>query len=640
MMTTLESYLRRGRVGLRKWTGNPGIRLGCKLGIHFLGGMILSAVGLAQKSQPFTMGLLCTMRGWQAVVTALGGGTGYLLFWGHPGTQGLLWLALALTVVLVLGSRKILEESPLLMSAIGALIVSASGLIFQILMEDTTTVPIYLLRVVLGGLSVKMFEMARQRDPVALWLASGTAVLALAQVVPFSGFSLGYVAAGALAASGTFPAAALAGLALDLAQMTQTPMTAVLCISYLTRLIPVGNGWVRYGSPGVVYLFIMALRGGADYTPVLPLVLGGLSAVLLPRQTSLPRRRGETGLAQVRLEMMSGALFQTQSLLLEAAPGPIDEEALLQRTRERACGGCPCRKTCRERLEAIPVRWLHRPLLDTSKLDLNCKKPGRMILELRRSQEQLRAIRANRQRLEEYRGALVQQYQFLGNFLQQLADQLPRRGKNQPQRYQPEVAAAAAGVESANGDRLIWFSGIECRYYILLCDGMGTGIGAAQAGQTAAAMLRQMLSSGFPAEYALRSVNSLMTLTEQTGAVTMDLVEVMLDSGRATIYKWGAAPSYLLREDGVEKIGTAGPPPGLSVSESRETVQRLSLRRGEVLILASDGMDGEAALTRIGNSSKQSPGELATRILECGGENREDDATVAVIRLIPNTLPT
>jgi len=40
---------------------------------------------------------------------------------------------------------------------------------------------------------------------------------------------------------GTFPAAALAGLALDVALVTPVPMTAVLCLLYILRLAPWGN---------------------------------------------------------------------------------------------------------------------------------------------------------------------------------------------------------------------------------------------------------------------------------------------------------------------------------------------------------------------------------------------------------------
>ena len=637
MMTTIETYVRAGRAEIRKWAAIPAARYIARGGIHLLGGLILSGASLANSCQPLTMGLVCAMTGWNAALTAAGGALGYLLFWGSAGQQGLLWLALALPVALLLGRRRILDDSPFLMMAICSLIVSASGLAFQLWMADTTTVPVYLLRIALGTLSTKLFEVVLdRRDPAADWAATAIGVLCLTRVAPFFGFLTG----GMLAAGSALPAAALAGLALDLSQVTRTPMTAVLCLSFLVRLLPVGARWIPYIAPGSMYLLIMGLCGNQEFAPFWALALGGLAGLLLPPTPPISHRRGETGVAQVRLELMANCLSQTQQLLMEEAAIPIDEEAILCRARERACGSCPNRKSCAQMRQPLPPQLLHSPLLETGDLTIPCKKPGRMVLELRRAQEQLRILRADRERQAEYRSAVIQQYQFLGNFLRQQSDLLPRRGDRLRQRFTPEVSVCSAGREHSNGDRILWFPGPGCRYFILLCDGMGTGLGAALEGQSAASLLRQMLSAGFPAEHALRSLNSLTVLRGRAGAVTIDLAEIQLESGRVTVYKWGAAPSYLIREGAAEKIGTAGPPPGLSIRDARETAQRLSLRRGEVLILLSDGVDGEGALRRMKGDFTQPPGELAATILDLGARNGEDDATVCAVRLHPGTTTT
>ena len=640
MLTTIESYIRLGRGQVRKWVLDPKAHLAAKAGACFFGGLILSGASLSRTALPLTMGLVCAMTGWDAVLIAAGGALGYLLFWGDAGIQGLVWLGCGLAAALVLGKRRILEDSPLLMSAIGTLTVSAAGLAFQIFLKDATPVPQYLLRVALGGFSVKLSELVRdRRDRLADWVAMGFGVLALARIAPL-GFSFGHVAAGALAAACPLPTAALAGLALDLSQLTRTPMTAVLCLAYLTRLVPVGLKGLRPFAPGAVYLLVMGLSANREYLPFFALTLGGLLGELLPPTPELTHRRGETGLAQVRLELMSQVLAQTQQLLLEEPGIPIDEEALLLRTRERACGSCPNRKTCRERMLPLPTQLLHSPLVEVSSLTVPCKKPGRMILELRRTQEQFRALRADRERQGEYRSAVIQQYQFLSAFLQQQSDGLPRRETRLRKRYEVQVTVCSAGREDANGDRCVSFPGTGCRHYVLLCDGMGTGLGAAQEGQTAVTVLRQMLTAGFPAEYALRSLNSLLVLRGRAAAVTVDLAEIALDSGRAVLYKWGAAPSYLFCEVGAEKIGTATPPPGLSVSEGRETVERLSLRRGEVLIMTSDGVEVDGALRRMRGICTLPPGEIAAKLLEQGGREAEDDATVAAVHLTPADLST
>ena len=97
----------------------------------------------------------------------------------------------------------------------------------------------------------------------------------------------------------------------------------------------------------------MALAGVWDLYPLPGLLLGGLGAVFAPGKPALAGRRGETGFAQVRLEMVSAVLKQTEMLLSDVEMPPVDEQALIRRAVERACGGCSHRKHCKEKLEQI-----------------------------------------------------------------------------------------------------------------------------------------------------------------------------------------------------------------------------------------------------------------------------------------------
>ena len=634
MMVSLGLYVRRWQRLLRKWMRDPRAHTLAQIAGYLLGGFLLSAASLGNLPQPLTLGLLCALTGWPAVLLTVGGIGGYIVFWGAAATQGIIWLAAGLMAALLLGGRQFLRDTPLLMPMVAALIVAAAGLGFQLWLGDKTPVAFYLLRIGLAAFSCWFFCIsAERRDPVVEWVVSALAVLALAQVMPIPYFGLGYLAAGALAAAGAFPAAALAGLALDLARVTAVPMTAVLCLAWLLRLIPGIPKWAPYCAPGLLFLPVMGLCGAWDLYPLPGLLLGGLLAVVLPNKPGLSHRRGETGFAQVRLEMASAVLRQSEELLLDTAEYAIDEAALISRAVDRACGSCPCRKSCKEKPEDLPTTLLHKPLGNGGDLPLHCRKAGRLLQELRRSQEQLRTIRADRDRQLEYRAAVVQQYHFLSDYLQELSDVLARRSDPPRQAFQPELAVCSASREGTNGDRCLWFAGVECRYYILLCDGMGTGPEAAREAKNAAAMLKKLLSAGHPAEYALRSVNSLCALQGRGGAVTIDLAELQLDTGKAAVYKWGAAPSFLVSRGDAVKIGTAAPPPGLSVTEGRETVERLSLRRGELLVLQSDGAGGEDALRAALEATDLPPGELAAQILSCSRRKQTDDATVAVVRL-------
>lgn len=644
MIMPMGSYVRRGKRLLRKAATHPSLRSWAEKTGYFLGGLLLSAASLGNHPQPLPLAALCAgIAGVQGMLLAVGGCLGYWIFWAGAGGQGPVWMAIGLVISALLGGKKITKHMPLLMPALAAAVVAFTGLLFQLLGTATDSVTIYLMRIGLAAGAARVFAVVLlRRDPVMDWLAWGLAVLALAQVAPVPALCLGFVAAGMLGSRAPFPAAALAGLALDLAQITHTPMTAVMSVTFLIRLIPVLPKWASYAAPALMYMVVSPLCGVTNFTPVFSLALGSALGNLLPPQTPIAHRRGETGMAQVRLELAAGAFAQTEQILCEMSDYPIDEVALIEKAAERACGCCPCRKGCQDQVTVgkLSPALLHRPLVSVEDLPLSCRKRGRVLLELRRSQDQYRAIRADRERQQEYRHAVIQQYRFLCNYLRDLADQLPRRGKPLGQRYRPEVSVCSAGLEAANGDRCLWFAGTQCRYYVLLCDGMGTGIGAEAEGKTAANLLKRLLTAGYPAEYALRSLNHLCALRDKAGSVTVDLTQIDLLTGKATVYKWGGAPSYLVSGVGVEKIGTASPPPGLSVTLTRETVNKLSLRRGQTLIMVSDGVDGEAVMRRAWELTDAAAGDAAAKVLRYGRGEGEDDATAAVIRLHPFSSST
>lgn len=638
MIVSLQSWVRRGKYVLRKLTLDPRVHLWVRAGAHFFAGFGLSAASLAHRSLPLAMGFVCACTGWPAVLASAGGILGYLVFWGGLGQQGVLWTVLALALMLLLGNRRILAEAPYLLPAAAGLIVSASGVVFQVWAQEAAPVGVYLLRVALGPASAWLFSRTlRGRNPIVDWLSCALAVLALAQIAPLPYLNLGFMAVGALAVMGAFPAAALAGLALDLANVTPVAMTAVACGGYLIRFLPRYPKWLGALAPGAVYLITMVLSERLVLTPLPGLLLGGVCGLFLPVPGKLPHRRGETGAAQVRLEVAAGVLIQTEHLLLEAPEVPVDEDALVTLAAEQACSGCPCRRNCKDskKLAQLPAAVLHKPLVTVEELPIVCRKSGRLLAQLHRSQERLRSIRADRERQREYRAAVVQQYRFLSEFLQDLSDQLSQRTRSIQPVFEAWVRVYGNRPEADNGDRCMKFAGTRCRYFVVMCDGMGTGTGAVRESRTAAELLRCLLKAGYPTEYALQSLNSLCALRGRAGAVTVDLLELELDSGKAVLYKWGAAPSYLVSTYGAEKIGTAGPPPGLSVTDARESVYRLSLRRGETLVLVSDGVGEEEALHCCVEMADRSPGELAAGLLARSQLGGEDDATVILVHLGP-----
>ena len=627
MITTMENYLLRGQRKLSRLALNPTVQSGARAGAYALSGFFLSAAGLCGSFQPLAMGLICAFSGWRVFLTGLGAMAGYRIFWGTAGLLGSVWAAAGCLLSLLLGNRKAAEEYPLLLPALAAVVTAITSLIF-LLFRQGAPLSLFFLRLFLAPVSAWFFRRAvLRRDSVTDWILGCIALLALARIGP-----IGYGAAGVYAVWASFPGAAIAALGLDLAQITRLPMSVVIAAAWLCRMIPFRDRWMRFLTPGAACLAVMGLCGIWDFRPLPGLILGGIIGWFLPPRPHAIHRQGTTGIAQVRLELTAEVLAQTQRLLLEAPDREIDEGALLNRAVNRACGNCPARENCVERLN-LSTQSLQNPL------SFACRRPWEIQGELLRAQERLRDLKADRQRQREYRYALIQQYQFLSVYLQRMSDQLPRKGERIQTWYRLELSARSQGKERANGDRCLAFPGTGCRYYVLLCDGMGTGLGAAQEGQSTGELLRRMLTAGFPPEHAFRSVNSILALRGQAGAVTLDLAEIRLDNGRISLYKWGAAPSWIWDRKEWKKIGTASPPPGLHLEDARESVNRLSLRRGEVLILVSDGAEiGEILHRR--ELGPVPPGELAEWLLKECRNTGEDDATVAVLRLMPRRSST
>ena len=568
------------------------------------------------------------------MLVAAGGAMGYGVFWGSGSLQGIIWTALALAGVLLLGDRRISREMPLLIPSVGMLMVSGVGLGFQLFAGDTTTVPLYLLRVALGGAAPWLFtRWSQKREPVLEWLCWGIFTLGLAQIAPVGWLGLGYIAAGVAAVQGAFPCAAVVGLALDLAGITPVPMTAVTVLSFLFRFLPRYSAWAGRLAPGCIGLILMQITGTWDLRILPGLFLGGIAAGFFAPPQKQILHRGETGAAQVKLELAAGVLNETRQILMDVPERMPDADALVQRAVCDACAGCAARDRCREskKMAQLTGSILQNPLISIEELPVRCKKGGRILNQLRRAQEQLRTMQADRQRQREYRAAVIQQYAFLRDFVRGLSDRLSNKAGQKEPVYTPIVSVYGNRSGYANGDRCMEFAGVQNLYYIVLCDGMGTGPGAVQEGTAAADLLRRMLSCGFPAEHALQSLNSLCVLRDRAGVVTVDVAEISLDTGKTTLYKWGGVASYLVGGGNVEKLGGASVPPGICVETGQEVRCGLTLRKGQTLLLVSDGLEEQMVLD--GCRQPNSVVGLAQNLLK--NAVPEDDATIVTIQLIP-----
>ena len=616
--TVLLRVKRRGE----QWLERPIVQCAACFG----GGLLLSSLRLWDRMQPVAMGFTAASTGWRCCAAALGSGLGYLLFWGEEGFQGAIWalgaLLLALALPLLDGGRQ-----ARIRLAMGCMcLVAGTALAFGL--AGAMEAELLFLRIALAGGTVLVAEPAiNGRDRLSRWLGCGVGVMALAGLHAW----LGWLAAGFASAAAPLPAALAAALGAEQGAGAEIPLTAAAALSfYLTRLLPQGD-WRGLAAPPLACGLLMVLCRVWEPWLLVWVGLGAAAGAMVPwKITAVPRRSG-IGAAQVRLEQTARVLGRFQRQLLEYVSPAPDIPGLAQQMKQNACGTCPARNGCLEQ------KRMNEDLL-TGEGEFQCRKAIQAGSALHRSREQLRRIRASRAKQEEYRMALVQQYGFLADALQELSDHLPDRSVRGTPRYRVQVSARSKGREIADGDRVSAFPGVGCRYYVLLCDGMGTGLGAAEESRQASELMKQMLTAGMAPGAVLGSVNSQLTLMDRGGAVTVDLAELRLDTGRVWLYKWGAGPSWILRRKRLIQVGSSGPPPGLGVTVGRESVSRAALFPGDSLVMLSDGVDTGNASSWPSLARNTNPGELAAQILASAG-NQGDDATAVVIRLLPHAPP-
>ena len=653
----------------RRYLRIPAVQRRLRLLGYCLCGFFLGAAGSGTTPLPLAVGLLaCTDFGLMNLLVCVSCVCGTLVFWGiRAGLEP------AAVLLLVFIAQALLEGSdlknarfflPLLTSTITAIL----GILF--LLEGSNVargdLAVYLTRVALSGLSVLFFTQARRsRGTPADWFAAGSFVMAAAQLLLFSRLDLGIILAAALTCTAppglaALPMAAVCGLGLDLSRITGVVLTPVLTFSALA-VAAVPKKQLRFFFPVLLSFPVMLLTGAFD--PVVPISLaaGGGISLFLPRSLvpqPVQEIPGADPDAAARLQSVAGVLSQIQTILTteNGNPGTDDAAAVFDQATDQVCRSCLHFAQCWERNGADTYR-----LLSGAASALLAKGTARAqdlppaFLERCRRQEPFleavnQALFAHRYQnkcraqLSESRQVLCSQYQFLSAYLAETAEQLDcpvyRRA---PSHYRPEIGIRAAGKYgmSVSGDRGACFQGPGNLYYVLLCDGMGTGPGAAQESESAMNLLTGLLQAGLSPGAALEMLNGLYVLRSSGGFSTADLLELHLDSGRATLYKWGAAPSYIKHQGYAKKVGTAAPPPGLGIGGScRAEVIRLSLTRGETVVLVSDGVSGEETRQRIAGFADRSPKALANYIIAGARQNGEDDMTAVAVCLHPLTSTT
>lgn len=202
------------------------------------------------------------------------------------------------------------------------------------------------------------------------------------------------------------------------------------------------------------------------------------------------------------------------------------------------------------------------------------------------------------------------------------------------------VAARKKDGETVSGDAGTYFKRDDGILYLLLCDGMGSGLEAHRESSLTVRLLEQFLMAGIDAEQALLTLSSALGLREEEfgGFTTVDLLQIDLFTGESILYKLGAAPTYIRKNGGVRKISGNSLPAGLGMAgPSTPDKTRLTLEPGDAVLMVSDGVSGTAddawLRRRFYEFDGSSPKELAASLIADSPEGATDDRTALVVKI-------
>ena len=223
----------------------------------------------------------------------------------------------------------------------------------------------------------------------------------------------------------------------------------------------------------------------------------------------------------------------------------------------------------------------------------------------------------------------------------------PRSGRLEL--YEAEPFTATVGVSRMNkqrnevsGDAGSYFKTDEGVLYLLLSDGMGAGEAAGRLSRDTVRILERFLRSGVAAETALRMLNDIMLLRNETDTdcATVDMICLDLFDGKATLFKYGAAPSYIKTGSTVKRIGNGSLAAGLGSPPNDEPDSAtVTLRPGSYIVAVSDGAisgtDDRELARLISVFDGDDPRELTNAIVAAALDQgtAEDDITAIAVRL-------
>ena len=191
-----------------------------------------------------------------------------------------------------------------------------------------------------------------------------------------------------------------------------------------------------------------------------------------------------------------------------------------------------------------------------------------------------------------------------------------------------------------SGDSYIYENFTNGQTFIAISDGMGNGELAHKESSEALKILKCLLSFNIPIKTAIQTLQQLKQHSNANERFfSLDICMIDRERQRATFYKKGATPTFLVRNHQIELINLAQLPVGVRSDQEVDHVT-LSLEEDDVLLMCSDGIveqypDIKELEQVILNQMGKSPKNIAKNILQATVSKHKgkikDDMMVLVV---------
>ena len=653
------------------------------LGVRFFLAAALCAARAGGGEAPFALGCVAAAgAGSGGIAALLGAGMGLTLFLDF--SSGLIQLASGILVaaaMTALQGTKLAEKRGFAPLCAGGMYLAVKGIWILQAADPAGELPLCLLTAGLAALSAWGYApLLRGRQPEEAGLRFlGLTLLAALGEAQISGVSLGGAGVMALSvltawrqgSASALEAGLLGGFLLDCCAGLGLRHAAACALTGLlsgqaakgrrSRLAP-ALGAALSGS------VLLLLSPGAEGQALLAeTALGALAFLALPKRlfggkrlAAEPRQAAASPAAEGLRRRFSAAAEAFRDLyesLGRTPPQDLEENpaVLFDRAAEKVCRDCALCSLCwrKEYVGTFNAMNDAAPFLLERGRALAKDFPSYFADRCVHLTEYLAAVngelsayllrRQYRLRLEESRREARGQYAQMGELLSAAAADLtaekPASGGGGPECRVGAVLRPKEG-EKVCGDSLESFAA-QGQLCLLLSDGSGSGESARRESALTSRLLRQFLEAGIQPEAALKTLNSALALRgEETGSfATIDLLTLRRETGELSVYKYGAAPSYLKRLGTVRRVAGVSLPAGLREAPAPPDVTRLRLEGGSFAVMVSDGVadagSDEWLQDLLAGWTGEDPQALAGDILaECRRRGRTaDDCAVQVLYL-------